>query len=62
MRDEQLLGLSLDDADTLARENGFTIRPWVVDGQPQIGTCDVQMKRINVELKNGIVVKIKGRG
>ncbi len=49
-------GLSPEDADALAVENGYVTRVGTVDGVPNAVTSDYRMDRFTFEVENGAVV------
>ncbi|MGH2905280.1 MAG: hypothetical protein ACRDKI_00745 [Solirubrobacterales bacterium] len=58
----EIRGRTLPDAQALATKHGYTIRPVVVNGEPQAVTMDFNEKRINVELKAGTIAAYCGVG
>lgn len=59
---EQLPGMELDSAVTVAAAFGYRIRATSIDGNGTIGTCDLRNDRINVSVVNGKVEHVKGIG
>lgn len=58
----ELIGLTKAEAKEKLEEDGLTLRVNKEDGEAYFGTCDHNMSRINVEVKEGKIVKINGRG
>ena len=56
---DHFIGLTVEDAQK--QYSGY-IRVRVKDGQGLMGTCDWVANRLNVETKDGKIVKIKGLG
>jgi hypothetical protein len=52
-----LIGMKMGDVPS-----SVNVRASVVDGQPQIGTCDFVPSRVNVAVENGVIVSIVGMG
>jgi hypothetical protein len=52
----EYVGLSLEDAEALAEENGLTLRVVGEDGECFPITMDLRDDRVNVELADGTVV------
>ena len=52
---KDLDGLTLEEAQALAKSHGYTIRARVIDGSARIGTMDYRLNRINVSITNGKV-------
>lgn len=53
---EALIGLTKQEASTICKSNGFTMRVTQKDDVNYIVTCDLRFDRINIELKNDLVV------
>lgn len=53
---EILIGNTLDKAVKLASSNGFYLRIAWQDGNLFYGTCDFDERRIDVYVKNGIII------
>lgn len=53
---EILIGNTLDEAERLASSNGFYLRIAWQDGNLFYGTCDFDERRIDVYVKNGIII------
>lgn len=60
--EQELVGLSVDEATKVAAEHGWTVRVVVLDGEPQIVTDDYSPDRINVGVADGVVTSIESRG
>jgi hypothetical protein len=54
-----ITGLTIDEAE---EASSFIVRAVVVDGKPQISTGDYEKARLNVETKNGKIIRILSRG
>ena len=52
---EILLGKTYEEAKQIIYENELSIRVVKEDGVSYIVTCDVDIERVNLELKNNIV-------
>jgi hypothetical protein len=59
---EELVGLELSEAESLAQENGCEVRVVERDGEPLPTTLDLIENRINVAVEDGEVVRIDGLG
>lgn len=60
MKPEDLIGTPIDGAP---KPDGIRIiRVRKLDGKPQIGTSDYRTDRLNVEVENGKITKIRGVG
>jgi hypothetical protein len=60
MRD--LVGKSVAEADRICADNGLTLRV-VREDEIEYGvTMDYKTDRVNIVVKNGIVVAVNGRG
>lgn len=57
-----LTGKSWEECVRWARDNMLLLRITERYGQKCIGTCDVNMDRINVAVENGVVIKVNGIG
>ena len=53
---EILLGKTYEEAKQIIYENELSIRVVKEDGVSYIVTCDVDIERVNLELKNNIVI------
>lgn len=53
---ESIIGKTIEEANVVANENGYRIRVMCEDGQHFFGTCDYDLKRINVSTQNGIIL------
>lgn len=58
----EILGQSLGDAETTAKDNDCTVRVVVEDGEERPQTMDLRTDRINVEVRDGVVVALRGVG
>jgi hypothetical protein len=58
----KLLGLEMPDAEKVAEKHRFTVRPVEIDGHGVPMTDDYRPDRLDVALRDHIVVKIVGRG
>jgi hypothetical protein len=52
----EYVGLTLEDAEALAEENGLTLRVVGEDGECFAITMDLRDDRVNVELADGVVI------
>ena len=59
---EQLVGMTIEDAETLAEENDWVIRQLRVDGQDRPATMDLQFNRINVAVEDGVITEVINGG
>ena len=59
---DEVEGESVEDADEWAADNGYTIRPVVIDGEPQATTMDFNPDRVNVEIASDTVVAVCSMG
>jgi hypothetical protein len=48
--------LTFSDAATLVQASGYTARLISLDGEPMMGTMDVQMDRVNLLVENNAVI------
>lgn len=58
----EYIGQPLEVLEEAARRDGFVVRIRVEDGQSQVGTADIQLKRLNVAITGGLVTGIIGLG
>ncbi len=58
---DYLIGNTLEQARMLITD-AFSVRPVRVDGQACIVTQDYRLDRINVEIENGVITKIRNLG
>lgn len=56
----EIIGEDFDDAEEWATENGNTLRPIVIDGEPLAVTLDYREERINVAVEDDEVVAYCG--
>lgn len=61
-QDEEFIGMMFDKAVELAITAGKKVRAMVINGEPQMGTMDYDTDRVNVEVKDDVIVAIRGRG
>jgi hypothetical protein len=59
---EEISGMSFDEAETKLKAKGMCIRTTIHDGRYCIGTCDLRNDRVNVEVSDGKVVKVTSIG
>lgn len=52
-----LIGLTHEEAVKLAKENGFSTRVSMKDGESYMGTCDYRTDRINFTIVDDKVTK-----
>lgn len=57
-----VLGRSLADAESAAKDHACTVRVVVEDGEERPQTMDFRTDRINVEIRDGVVVALRGVG
>lgn len=57
---EKLLGLTVEQAKK--EMDGYIIRVRKEDGVAYMGTADVKLNRINVEVNNKLIVEVYGIG
>lgn len=57
-----LLGRSLADAEGVAKDHDCTVRVVVENGEELPQTMDLRTERINVEVRDGVVVGLRGIG
>lgn len=50
-----IVGKTLEEAQALVGEHGYHIRTMWIDGEALFGTCDYDLKRINVATRDGII-------
>lgn len=60
--EKQLKGLSFDEAISLVKPLGFTIRVVKNNDEYRIGTGNFRVDRINVELVNNVIEVVIGVG
>lgn len=53
---KRTIGRKFDEADAYCCKYDCRIRVIKIDGKPCVGTRDNRERRINVELKNGIII------
>lgn len=57
-----VLGRSFADAESTAKDHDCTVRIVVEDGEEQPQTMDLRPDRVNVEVRDGVVVALRGVG
>ncbi len=57
-----ILGRSLADAESAAKDHDCTVRVVVEDGEERPQTMDFRTERINIEVRDGVVVALRGVG
>lgn len=57
MIEVEVVGMKKDDAIEKINASGMYARIRSEDGRAFMGTCDVQLSRINLHIEDGIVVK-----
>lgn len=60
--DEQVVGMDVEAAIKLIKDNSFQARIMMIDNEPQMGTMDVVPDRFNLEVVANKVVRVSGRG
>lgn len=55
---EKIVGLPVEDAATLLKNEGLLIRQMRVDGESLMGTADFRKERVNVEVEDGKVTGV----
>lgn len=62
MGDKDIIGLTIEQADQAVAEYDFIVREVIRDGEPVPMTAEFRIDRVNVETKNGIIVKVVSVG
>ncbi|PYS91509.1 MAG: hypothetical protein DMF62_02540 [Acidobacteria bacterium] len=62
MKDEWILGLTIEQATRKLQAEGLKLRVTFTDGAAVIVTRDVRPERVNVATIDGVVAEILGRG
>lgn len=57
-----LVGMTVSDARNVLKQRGLALRVTVEDGSPYMLTMDYRRDRVNVEVKDGKVVRIESTG
>lgn len=57
-----LVGMTVSDARNVLKQRGLALRVTVEDGSPYMLTMDYRRDRVNVEVKDGKVVRIESNG
>lgn len=57
-----VLGQSLGDAERTAKDHDCMVRVVAEDGEDLPQTMDLRIERINVEVRDGVVVALRGVG
>lgn len=57
-KDEDVIGLTLSEAEKVAVNRGLIYRVTMIDGELQPGTRDLRMNRLNFVVENGKVVGV----
>lgn len=57
-REEDFIGLSLSEAEKLARKRGLPHRVTMLDGEPRMATRDYLPNRVNFAVEKGRVVGV----
>jgi YD repeat-containing protein len=55
-----IVGMTVDNAKVLLASRGKVLRVTMEDGEAYMVTWDLQLNRVNVEVKDGKVVRISG--
>ena len=55
MFDKNLIGMKSDAAEAVVKEAGMSVRIRSVDGEEHMLSADVDDKRINLDIKEGVV-------
>ena len=58
--DNTLVGMTPDAARHLLRQQGLRLRVKTLDGESQIGTCDLRSDRINVAVESNVITSVIG--
>lgn len=53
-----IIGLPADEAESVAADNGYSMRAIWVDGEPRAATMDYNPKRLNVAVRDGEVTQL----
>jgi hypothetical protein len=56
---EFLIGKTLEEAASYAKENGLKLRISASNGTPLLLTCDLNPGRLNIEVEEGLVRSVK---
>lgn len=59
---DMLIGKKIDDARTMADRYDYVIRLVKRNGVALVCTCDYRTNRINVEIVDDVVTKVRGIG
>jgi len=62
MQNSELIGKTVEEAQTLCARAGFRCRVIMEDGQPLFGTCDYVLGRRNFMVRDGLVVGVNVEG
>jgi hypothetical protein len=62
MEDSEIIGMTLEEAKTYLEPHGLRVRAKSIDGNPMMGTMDMQPNRINVSVDNGVITGVSRRG
>jgi hypothetical protein len=54
---KDIIGKTVKEAEEIAFSLGLTVRLTRLDEDKFVGTCDLRMDRVNVEIEKGKVVK-----
>lgn len=57
-----VLGRSLADAESAAKDHDCVVRVVIEDGEENPQTMDLRTDRVNVEVRDGVVVALRGVG
>lgn len=60
--DARLIGMDEDNARADCAKRGLLMRVRFRNGEPLVGTCDYDPKRVNVSVVCGEVIYVSGRG
>lgn len=59
---EKLINVSLYQAESICRKHGMKMRVISRDGKQLMRTLDYEESRVNVDIKDNVVIKVEGVG
>lgn len=60
--EKNIINKTVEEASNFLNNFGMFIQESVIDGKSQICTCDVNNRRVNVEVFSGKIIKVLGIG